>query len=441
MTVPDFNDAIRAEDPDGEPLAVVPFPTLDPATLFGLPGKIITAAAPFTEAHPAAMLVQLLAHFGAVVGPGPHMQIGNRQHPARLYPLIVGKTSDGAKGTSYEVVRALFAATESKACSTHRGGLRLLGNRDDPLRRVSGMSSGEGLIEAVRDDNGLDPDAKGFDEGIVDKRLLIIEQEFTGMLAVMERQGSILPRIVREAWDGDVLRTLTRSPLVATGAHIIIVGHVTPGELRLRLKEAQILGGTMNRFTPVASRRTKLLPDGGNLPQAVLDEYGAALADALAEARKLGLVERTSEANELWRQSYPGLRKARPDGPVASILARSGPQVLRMALAYALTDHAEDIGYEHLHAALSLWSYVESTAEWMFGGALDTGEVDGLIAYINSAGLVGRTRVQISSDYFKRNKSAAELDAMLGELLRDGRVRQETDRSKAGRPAVRYFAC
>jgi len=88
-----------------------------------------------------------------------------------------------------------------------------------------------------------------------------------------------------------------------------------------------------------------------------------------------------------------------------------------------------------------VWSYTERTAEWMFGGELDTGEVEGLVTYINSAGPAGCTRSQISSDYFKRNKSAAELDAMLGELIRDGRVRQETDRSKAGRPAVRYFPC
>jgi hypothetical protein len=55
---------------------------------------------------------------------------------------------------------------------------------------------------------------------------------------------------------------MTRSPLCATSAHIVIVGHVTPGELRVKLKDAQLDGGTMNRFLPAASRRTKLRPVG-----------------------------------------------------------------------------------------------------------------------------------------------------------------------------------
>jgi hypothetical protein len=318
-------DSEPPQDAEDEPLRVVPFPVLDPAALYGLAGKIIQAVSPYTEAHPAAMLVQLLAYFGAVVGTGPHIVIGNRQHAARLYPLIVGKTSDGAKGTSYEVVRALFTGAES------RGGR-------DPIRRVSGLSSGEGLIEAIRDGNGSDPDAKGFDEGVPDKRLLVVEQEFTSMLAVMKREGSILPRVVREAWDGEVLRTMKRSPMVATGAHIVIVGHVTPGEFRLRLKDvAQLVGGTLNRFPVVASRRTKLLSDGGNIPPEMLEEYGTALADAVAGSASFTALQRTPEADELWRQCYAGLRRARPDGPVAQILARCAPQVLRFALAYALS--------------------------------------------------------------------------------------------------------
>jgi hypothetical protein len=77
----------------------------------------------------------------------------------------------------------------------------------------------------------------------------------------------------------------------------------------------------------------------------------------------------------------------------------------------------------------------------LFSGELDTGEVDDLVTYIGAAGPLGSTRAEISSGHFKRNKTAAELDAMLGELIRDGRVRQETDRSRPGRPAVRYFAC
>ena len=437
----DFTAPQPAED-EG-PVEVVPFPTLHPEALIGLPGKIVEAVAPHTEAHPAAILVQYLARFGATIGRGPHVRVDNREHPARLYPLIVGKTSDGAKGTSYGVVAALFAAAEGDAAATigtRRGPLAAV-RESDPLRRVSGLSSGEGLIELVRDGKGDDPSAKDFDEGVHDKRLLVIEQEFVSVLAVMDRQGSKLPGIFREAWDGDVLSTLNRNPLTATGAHIVVIGHVTPGELRLVLNGAQMLGGTLNRTLPVASRRTKLLPDGGNIPATVLDEYAGLIAGALAAAKERKEVEHTPDVLTRWRATYGHLRRGRPDGPVASILARGAPQVRRLALTYALADHSDVVDDQHMAAALAVWRYVEDTAEWMFGVEVDSGQVDALVAFIAAGGATGRTRTQISVEHYQRNKPAAEITAALGELLRDGRIRQETDSSGRGRPAVRYFTC
>lgn len=420
------SDADPAPD---EPVSVVPFPVLDPGALHGLPGKIVEAVEPHTEAHPAAILVQFLARFGATIGDGPHVWIANRKHPARIWPLIVGRTSDGAKGTGYAVVEALFEAAERGVPEARR------------LTRVSGLSSGEGLIELVRDDTGADPDAKGFDEGVHDKRLLVIEEEFTSALAVMERQGSTLPRVLREAWDGGVLRTLTRSALKATHPHITMISHVTPGELRIRLKEAQLVGGTMNRTMPVASRQTKLLPEGGNIPPEVLEEHASSIADAVEAAARCDRMERTEATVALWAEKYPELRRARSDGPVASTLARAAPQVLRTALAYALADNHCEIDHGHLTAALAIWRYVEDTAEWMFGARVDRGEVEALVSFIKAGGTSGRTKNDIYSEHYQRNKPAAAIGASLAELIKDGRVRQEVDRTGPGRPATRFFPC
>lgn len=420
-----------APEPPDEAVSVVAFPVLHPDALHGLPGKIIDAIGPHTEAHPAALLLQFLAVFGVTIGAGPHLRIDNRPHPARIFPLIVGKTSDGAKGTSYGAVAALFAAAEDGRRGAWLGG--------SPLRQVSGLSSGEGLIELVRDPNGDDPDSKGFDEGQADKRLLVVEEEFAGVLAVMERTGNTLPRVLREAWDGNRLQTLTRSPLVATGAHITLIAQCTPGELRIRLSEAAMLGGTMNRLLPTASRRTKLLPEGGNIPSAVLEEYGPQLAEAVAEAAAVREVARTTDAVELWHSAYPDLRRARPDGPVATILARAAPQVLRLALAYALADRSTVIDRPHLVAALAIWRYVEQTAEWMFGAHLDDEAVDKLLEFVTAGGSAGRTRTEISKDHFGGNKKKEEIAMRLAELMKDGRIREEKDSSKPGRPTFRYF--
>jgi hypothetical protein len=419
---------VNLDDMDGadEEISVVAFPQLRRAALQGTAGEIVNAAMPHTEAHPAAVLVSVMARFGATIGDFPHVFADNRTHPARINPLIVGKTSDGAKGTAGGVSTVLFSAAE--------GHIPHLG-----LRRISGLSSGEGLIETVRDGTGDDPNAKNFDEGVADKRLLIEEPEFTSTLAVMDRNGSILPRVLREAWDGDILRTTTRSPLVATGAHIVMIGHVTPGELKLRMSEAQMLGGTMNRFITIASRRTKLLPDGGNIPPDVLNDCGKVLSERIELARRVDRVDRTAAARDLWHEQYANLRRARPDGSVAKILARAVPQVLRLSLIYALLDGYKAVDEQHLVAALALWDYASATADWMFGGQ-DSGELEKLVVFISEAGKAGRTKTEINEGFFRRNTPAAQIDAMLASLISDGRVRQEKTSTGRGRPSTRFYA-
>jgi hypothetical protein len=75
----------------------------------------------------------------------------------------------------------------------------------------TGPSSGEGLIWHVRDpieerqaikDKGR---TVGYemvitDQGVEDKRLLVIEPEFASTLRVMEREGNTLSAQLRQAW-------------------------------------------------------------------------------------------------------------------------------------------------------------------------------------------------------------------------------------------------
>ena len=49
------------------------------------------------------------------------------------------------------------------------------------------------------------------DAGISDKRLLLDEREFFQALAVLKREGSILSRVIRDAWDCcEKLATMTK---------------------------------------------------------------------------------------------------------------------------------------------------------------------------------------------------------------------------------------
>ena len=78
---------------------------------------------------------------------------------------------------------------------------------------------------------------------------MVTESEFAGTLAVMERPGNTLSPVIRNAWDGLQLQTMTRgSPLKATGAHISIIAHITKDEMRARLTRTDMANGFANRF-------------------------------------------------------------------------------------------------------------------------------------------------------------------------------------------------
>lgn len=49
------------------------------------------------------------------------------------------------------------------------------------------------------------------------------------MLKQLEGRGNILSAVLRQAWDGSDLRTLTKnSPTRATGAHVSLIGTSLP---------------------------------------------------------------------------------------------------------------------------------------------------------------------------------------------------------------------
>ena len=63
---------IRSAPRTPPPPSAPPNPILSEAALYDVAGSAMRTLAPHTEAHPAAILLQLLAAFGNAVGPAPH---------------------------------------------------------------------------------------------------------------------------------------------------------------------------------------------------------------------------------------------------------------------------------------------------------------------------------------------------------------------------------
>ena len=96
---------------------------------------------------------------------------------------------------------------------------------------------------------------------MADKRLTVVETEFAKVLRVSRRENNTLSTILRQCWDDGALRVMTRnSPLMATGAHVSIIGHITPLELRQELKTTDMASGFINRFFLVLVKRRLSAP-------------------------------------------------------------------------------------------------------------------------------------------------------------------------------------
>src|ERR1035441_6818769 len=115
----------------------------DAAAYHGLPGEIVWAIAPHTEADPVAVLVQLLVAYGALIGGGAWFTVERTRHYPNEFAVLIGDSAVSRKGTALGQVKQLLGEVQE----------------DFPSRMKKGLSSGEGVVYLLRDRQGEDPGA------------------------------------------------------------------------------------------------------------------------------------------------------------------------------------------------------------------------------------------------------------------------------------------
>jgi hypothetical protein len=271
---------------------------------------------------------------------------------------------------------------------------------------------------------GKDGSIETVDEGVIDKRLMLVTEEFVGALSVMERPGNTLSPVLRDAWGTVRLQTLTKnSPTKATGSHISIIAHTTDEELRARLTRIEMANGFANRFIFARVRRSKLLPYGGHLDEQVLTQLGEDVTRALEKARTLGRLTMSDSARIRWERVYPVLSGEQP-GLLGAVLGRAEAQVIRLAVIYAALDDSTAIGAPHLEAALAVWEFSETSATQIFGDLVGDAVADAVKDALTGASPNGLTRTEISA-LFQRHVNSSRLSTALDLLWRLGRARPD----------------
>jgi hypothetical protein len=335
----------------------------DPMLSHGVVGGLLRRVELETEADPTAVATTFLVALGNVIGRGPHAVVDGTPHHLNLFAAIVGGTAEGRKGTSMGIVRAVMREVDADWVR---------------LCRTPNLTSGEGLIDRVRDDvyrmildkKTGEPENVLIEPGVDDKRLLCEIQELAGTMRAGRSERSTLFQTIRESWDGVDLATMAKNARrAATAPHISIVSHITPEELVKLQTDADVFGGTWNRFLWIASKRARLRPHGGDFDD--LGEIQAAVRSVVTHARNVGRMRRTPAADRLWEEEYYRRADVRAGGVIGAIIGRAEPQLLRLSMLAALARQEDVVDVEDLAAALSLWRYVEATVRMLFGGCED----------------------------------------------------------------------
>jgi hypothetical protein len=417
------------EDPDAARCDFTP-PVLGEAAYRGPIGAFLRAVHEHTEATDAAILAHLLPAVGTAVGPGPTLYAGNPQY-ARLNTVLVGPTSTGRKGTATAPVDELMLRVDAEFWKA---------------QRATGLSTGEGLIKKVADGREWNEEDKCWDVVPVEKRLYVVEPEFSKVLAHMRREANILSMIFREAFDSGNLATLVlKDPLQAWGAHISITGHITPEELLDRFKHVEMANGFGNRILWFAVKSDKVIADPHPLPAGVFTELVEVVRRVAAHpAVKVPLA---GAAMGKWgKEIYPRLRDDLP-GMRGALVARAPTMVLRMALIYYLLDrpnaglNRKDAGAGiqpvHLDAALAVWDYCSQSVEILFRGKTGTFLGDKILDLLRKAGGT-LTKKQLNTHLSNEQKRV--VGGVLGGLEEAGAIRKVYTASQpcGGRPATAW---
>jgi hypothetical protein len=410
------------------------WPVLAEEAYHGLAGEVVHAIGPNTESDPVAILMEFLSRFGNLIGRGAYFEVEGDTHYLKINHVSVGETSKGRKGTA-------------------QGRVNRLMERVDPDWLYdcieTGLSSGEGLVNRVRDPvkKEKDGDLVVVDPGVKDKRLLVEEPEFASPLTNMAREGNTLSMTLRNAWDDKTLRTLTKnSDLKSTRPHITIVGHVTRSELLKHLTESKLGGGIANRFLFLLVRRSKCLPFGGKR-----DVFGEDFIERLKTAAEFGRQARSIPfsgeleeehgygADELWIDIYADLSEGKPF-LLGAVISRAEAYVRRLATLYAVLDRSETVRVPHLLAALAIWQYAEDSATILFGRRTGDKQADEVLGALREAGEQGLTKSELY-EVLNWNVKALRLSTILKDLEQAGWAYSKKDEPQGkGRPPERWFA-
>lgn len=333
---------------DDTPLLKVP--EINKKAFFGLIKEVIETAAVNCEASAVSVGITLIHYIAACIGRKVYLPIGDYILHCRPYSLIVGQSSKARKGMSQSLVKKIFLE------------IAQINKYLPPI--INGLSTGEGLIYLVRDSDDKD-------QGISDKRALVIETEFANILKKSKREQSILSQIIRQAYDGETIATRTRvNSCKATDPHIVILGHITADELKKTIANTtEATNGFINRFLIINTKREKIisLPPATNIKKikSIAFDINQILKEFDPLSKTIHEMKIDIEAAIYWDKVYSVLT-AESYGIIGELTNRHDHFPLIYAMIFAILEGRFTITELDIERALYWVDYGQQSIRYIF---------------------------------------------------------------------------
>ncbi|WP_371784678.1 DUF3987 domain-containing protein [Streptosporangium subroseum] len=377
-------------------------------------GKMVEELDKYTEGSKVGVLVTLLSGFSAAVGSLPGVGTGKGTMPLSFWPVLVGPTGVGRKGTATGIAMKVVEA----------GLGSFFQNNVSYNLPATGLGFANELAErAIRG---------------VSAPMLFISEEMDEFIANAKRDTKI-GGYLRKAWDGSTIGHRTSQvDLQIHKPHVAIVGHVQPKNWGAISGSRDATGGTYNRFFPVWVIQSKKLPVFASAnPGKVIERLGNRFRIMVNFAQEVTDLIVPAKVAKVFESKHREICDAMTTGneELGQYTERAMAYMIRLAGLYALADKRTEISVADFDAALALITYMVETVTYTLPEATASGNEipTRLLAFIREAGEAGVSSTEVGRKFQKLR--AAEIKA-----ITDGCMSVDVTklRPEGGRPTTLY---
>lgn len=377
-------------------------------------GKMVDELDRHTEGSKVAVLTSLLAGFSAAVGNLPGVGTGKGSMPLTFWPVLVGPTGVGRKGTATGIAMKVVEAG--------------LGNFYQSNVSYNLPATGLGFAAEL---------AERAIRG-VSTPMLFVAEEMDEFIANAKRDTKI-GGYLRKAWDGSTIGHRTSQvDIQIHKPHVAIIGHVQPKNWGAISGSKDATGGTYNRFFPVWSYQSKKLPVFSTTnPDKAIERLGHRFRQMVNFAQEVTDLVVPAKVAKVFESRHREICDAMTTGNEAlgQYTERAMAYMIRLAGLYALADKRTEVKAADFDAALALITYMVETVTY----TLPEAEADGndiparVLAFIQDAGEAGATSTEVARKF--QRVRASEIRAITDACEH---VKTSKLRSEGGRPATLY---